>query len=217
MERKKSISIILLSMTVLMLAVQVYMTCSVADQTFGITNKIAKNEPIESPYYFNPNAINITAEIEPIWFVLNLVIVILTPIGMIITAVLVNKKKNDNIPSTKAEITEETTEEQKLLNNPETLDIQGRILSRMGLLVLFIQNILILVIFILFFILFPFYEDAQTPINVIRTYLILFDVDFIASILIAVGILLVTLRLSKNKVLGFIAFGSLLAFVGLAL
>ncbi|MBN1329503.1 MAG: hypothetical protein JXA54_08525 [Candidatus Heimdallarchaeota archaeon] len=233
MEKKKVISIIFLTLTFLLVTIQVYSVSSscigqVASENVKYTN---------ANFGFNHDTLtingifdNATSIIEPVWFYVNLlVVVIFTPVAIIVPIVIINKRNQKGKMVTKTEDediskqpdvladNENVVEEPKILGKEKSYMNTGQTLTRIGLLMFFIQNLSILVMYILFFVLIPTYSDPQTPITIIRIYLILFELDFVAGILIAVGLILISLEANKNKIFAYIAAGSWLAFIGLAI
>ncbi|HUT81598.1 MAG TPA: hypothetical protein VMZ29_10390 [Candidatus Bathyarchaeia archaeon] len=229
MAKKKVIFIIFLSMTFLLITVQAYSTSSSCTEQ-ATTNRNIK-EVFKSNFNINQdslttNAINftLTEQVEPVWFYVNLVVIILTPIAIIVPTVIINNRKTKgfqypNSTESPKILTDDELgiEEPKILSGENSETKSGIILTRIGLLMFFVQNLAILIMYILFFVLIPTYSDPQTPVTVIQIYLILFELDFIAGILIAIGLIILSLNVNKSKIFAYIAAGAWLAFIGLAI
>jgi hypothetical protein len=200
MEKKKSLCFLLLSITLVLVGVQIASVAGTITQEF-ITNQ--NSFLPEEPNYLTVNDVFIDTPgpmEDPVWFFVNLsVVFVLTPLLFILPNVLIKDKEEDDI-------------------DPKTaVETELRTITRIGWLTLFIQNILILVTYILFFVLIPIYSDANTPRRVLQTYFILFDVDFIAAALLIAGLIILALKLPKQKPTAYIAAAFWFIFIGTAI
>ncbi len=212
MEKKKALCFLMLSMTILIVGLQIGYGSSVFTQQVINESDISIDTKIPFITNLRPNAINftITGSIESVWFYVNLVAVVLTPIAIILPFVLIKNKKEDEVvvsddPETKPQI------------DAAFVEPTGNLLARIGMLVLFIQNVIILLMYILFFVLIPTYTNPDIPLNILRTYFFLFDIDFIAAILITIGLVLSALKTQKSQIIGFIGAGMWIIFIGVAI
>ena len=212
MEKKKLLCIVLLSMTLLMLGMQITIGSST------IITQITENENTfssiknldfitgQNEITTNQIGFEITESIEPVWFYVNLIVIVLTPLAIILPSILIKNKNKD-----------EDVDTEEIKTNIDTNLSDNRIIARIGMLLFFIQNITILVLYILFYVLIPTYDNLQTPVNVLRAYFIAWDLDFLAAILIAVGLVVLSLRVNKSKIFAYLGAGSWIAFIGLAI
>ncbi len=230
MEKKKVISIIFLTLTFLLITIQVSSISSICigqtvakdlKKDFG-TNFIINQDSLSTNAIFE----NMTVTIEPVWFYINLIVVIITPIAIFVPILVIsNKKQKANEAKAQdsgekaniLDVDNESAEEPKVLGQEKSYTNTGKTLARVGLLLFFVQNLLILLMYILFFVLIPTYTDPQTPISIIRAYLIILELDFVAGLLIAIGVILISLEAKKNKIFAYLAAGSWLVFIGLAI
>lgn len=201
MDKKKSLCFLLLSVTLVIIGVQI------ANVTGAVVQEVMTSESNflnPEPNFLSPNDtfFNITGAMEdPAWFWVNLsVVFVVTPVLFIVPNVLLKGKNDEEDDDPKTAIATET----------------GTV-ARMGWLTLFIQNILILVTYILFFVLFPVYADPNAPRRVLQTYFILFDVDFIAAALLIAGLIILALKARKQKATAFVAAAFWLVFIGTAI
>ncbi|MHA1307339.1 MAG: hypothetical protein ACTSSB_08105 [Candidatus Heimdallarchaeota archaeon] len=203
MEKKKSLCFLLLSITLVLVGVQIAsVTGVIAHEVMtSKSNFVDDAKPIflavENPM------INTTGPLEnPAWFWLNFTfIVVITPALFIVPSLLIKDKKDDEVE-----------------DEPKTAIItENNLVARMGWMALFVQNILILLMIILFFVLIPVAQDAQLQVNILKSLLILWDLDFIAGILFIIGLILLSLKASKGKIYAYIGAAAWLIFIGTAI
>ncbi len=204
MEKKKSLCILLLSVTLLLVGIQIVnVTGSVTNEIEISKNSLIETNPIQlavtDPF------INETSLLEdPVWFWVNLsVVCIVTPVLFIVPSILIKDKKDDEV--------DEVDEDPKT-----AVATENAIVARMGWLTLFIQNILVLVFFVLFWVL-TLSVSADTIQAILQTYFIVFDVDFIAAALLIVGLIILGLKLPKQKASAYLAAAFWLIFIGVAI
>jgi hypothetical protein len=206
MEKKKSLCFLLLSLTLLVVGLQIASVSTSVVQ--GVLVKETSNTSNPGPIFFTPNApfINGTAPVEQHWFWINLsVVLVVTPLILILPVVLIKDKKK---------------EEEELTEEPKVISKEFGTIARFGWLTLFIQNILILLTYIIFFVLIPVYASSGNFTlgqRILQTLFILFDVDFIAAGLLIAGLIILSLKLPKGKPFAYIAAGSWLVFIGVAI
>ena len=206
MEKKKSLCIILLSITLLMIGFQITSLSTSVVQ--GVIAVGTSDSIIPEPTLLTPNApfINSTTNaVESVWFWVNLAVVVgFTPLAIILPSVLIKDKKDED-----SEVVETKLASKEFAT-----------VARFGWLTLFIQNILILLTYIMFFVLIPVYINSgnfELGQRILQTLFILFDVDFIAAGLLIAGLIIMALKLPKAKPFAYIAAGSWLAFIGVAI
>ncbi|MHA1504440.1 MAG: hypothetical protein ACTSPT_04525 [Candidatus Heimdallarchaeota archaeon] len=206
MEKKKTLCFLLLSIALLMVGLQIVNVSTSVVQ--GVIANGANSSINPQPTYLTPNAINLTITTNPVeqyWFWINIsVILVVTPLLIILPSVLI-KDKND---------------EDSEIEEPKVISKEFGTVARFGWLTLFIQNILILVTYIMFFVLIPVYINSANFTlgqRILQTLFILFDVDFIAAGLLIAGLIILSTKLQKGKPFAYIAAGSWLVFIGVAI
>jgi len=156
------------------------------------------------------NQFNNSAQPE-IWLYANIVILLVPPIVMILQMVLdARKKKDEEIPA------EETVDEAKLESRIESTVPKTDILLnlvRFGFLGFFIQNIAILVLVIVELVTIPVFNPDLSR-TIMQIYTILFFLDFIGGILIAVGLAILAMR-SERKWQSFAAAFCWIAWIAI--
>jgi len=206
MEKKKSLCFLLLSIALLIVGLQIANVSTLVVQ--GVIAKGTNNTFNLEPTFLTPNELNLTITenlVEQYWFWINIsVVLVVTPLLIILPSVLIKDKKDE----------ESDVEELKIVSK------EFGTVARFGWLTLFIQNILILVMYILFFVMIPVYINTANFTlgqRILQTLFILFDVDFIAAALLIVGLIILSLKLQKGKPFAYIAAGSWLVFIGVAI
>ncbi|NHJ85470.1 MAG: hypothetical protein FK734_08405 [Asgard group archaeon] len=223
MEKRKSLCLLLLSMVVVVIGFQVMI--SSITLTSAIGKEITENSQfnVQTAPDFGTiidlnqiTGINFTGSIESHWFYINLVLIVITPLGFILPTVLIKDKKKTEEPAKEAstEMATESVESQSRVDLDPTAKY-GNIVGRIGMLVLFLENVIILITYIAFFVLIPTYGDyPDRPLTVLRTYFILFNIDFMAAMLVSIGLVVISLRAARSRIFAYLATGSWVTFIG---
>ncbi|MCE7746374.1 MAG: hypothetical protein GPJ52_14695, partial [Candidatus Heimdallarchaeota archaeon] len=166
---------------------------------------------------FNESAESIT------WFYLNIGVVVLIPLVMIVQTIIDKTRKKPDVSKKLEEEEEEEIEE--IETRVEPANKFNPLLLRIGFFTLFIQNIMILPMLIIFMAMGialtvggpganPGLESATT--NLFRAFSIIYYLDFAAALLCVVGLILFSLSI-KDKVQGFVASGFWLLWIGVGI
>ncbi|MCG3252626.1 MAG: hypothetical protein KAX09_02155 [Candidatus Heimdallarchaeota archaeon] len=221
MVSKKTLSVTLLVLLSTLIFVQFSICAQSISKTY-IPNGFKQNSVNPTFDQIHTNQFNESA--EPItWFYLNIGVVILVPLVMIVQTIIDKTRKKPDVPK-KLEEEEEEEEIEEIETRVEPSKFNP-LLLRIGFFTLFIQNIMILPMLIIFMALAlainvggpggnPGLESATT--NLFRAFSIVYYLDFTAAILCVVGLILFSLSI-KEKVQGFVASGFWLLWIGVGI
>jgi len=230
MERKKLLSLIILTFLATMFVCQV----TVLSQSISVSDIVTKQSrqkdigshprmPVIQGVSFNWTEFNQTAQ-PKVWFYINLVVVILVPIIFIIQPIIMKaSKKKAATPAEGDEGNSEEGDDDENYKSKVTEQIAPKNSTplanfiRFAFLTLFIQNITILVLYVAFLVTIP--QSITNPdisITILKIYSILFYLDFLAAILAVVGLILIAPTV-KRKVQCYIAAGFWIAWIGLGI
>lgn len=223
MVRKKTLSVTLLILLATLIFVQFSICAQSISKTY-IQNEVKQHSVNPIFDQIHTNQFNESA--EPItWFYLNIGVVVLVPIVMIVQTIIDKTRKKPDEPKKleeEEEIEEEEIEEIETRVEPSKFN---PLIIRIGFFTLFIQNIMILPMLIIFMALVlainvggpganPGLESATT--NLFRAFSIIYYLDFAAAILCVVGLILFSLSI-KEKVQSFVASGFWLLWIGVGM
>ncbi|MFW9921960.1 MAG: hypothetical protein ACFFDW_01590 [Candidatus Thorarchaeota archaeon] len=216
-ENKKTLSIVLLSIITIMIGFQVMIGSSEIAQAINANNGDQNFRDLQfKPSFdtYSVNQVNFSEGIDSYWFYINIGIIVLTPLGFILPVLLIKDKKKEEEVAAKPD-PDASIEPQTAMNTDAAASISsGNIIGRIGIFILFLENIVVLLVYILFFVLIPTYSENLTPIDILHIYTILFNIDFLAAILISIGMILLSLKAEKSKVYAYLATGSWVVFIG---
>ena len=219
MVSKKTLSVTLLVLLSTLIFVQFSICAQSISKTY-IPNGFKQNSVNPTFDQIHTNQFNESAE-SITWFYLNIGVVVLIPLVMIVQTILDKTRKKPDV-SKKLEEEEEEIEEIETRVEPSKFN---PLLLRIGFFTLFVQNIMILPMLIIFMALGlaitvggpggnPGLESATT--NLFRAFSIVYYLDFAAAILCVVGLILFSLSI-KEKVQGFVASGFWLLWIGVGI
>lgn len=220
MVRKKTLSVTLL----ILLATLIFVQFSICAQSISKTyiQNEAKQHSV-NPIFDQIHTNQFNESAEPVtWFYLNIGVVVLIPIVMIVQTIIDKTRKKPDDPKKLEEEEEEEIEEIETRVEPSKFN---PLIIRIGFFTLFIQNILILPMLIIFMALTiginfggpganPGMESAT--ISLFKAFSILFYLDFAAALLCVVGLILFSLSI-KEKVQSFVASGFWLLWIGVGI
>jgi len=229
MERKKLLSLIILTFLATMFVCQV----TILSQSISVPKIVSKQSrqkdigshprmPVIQEISFNWTEFNQTAQ-PKVWFYINLVVVVLVPIIFIVQPIIMNRFKKNMASLTeedKGDSDEGEDEDYKSKVTEEIAPTHSTPLVnfiRFAFLTLFIQNVAILVLYIAFLVTIP--QSVSSPEisrNILKIYSILYYLDFVAAILAAVGLILIAPTV-KRKVQSYIAASFWIAWIGLGI
>ena len=221
MVSKKTLSVTLLILLSTLIFVQFSICAQSISETFT-PNGYKQNSLNPTFDQIHTNQFNESS--EPItWFYLNIGVVVLIPIVMIVQTIIDKTRKKPDVPK-KLEEEEEEEEIEEIETRVEPPKFNP-LLLRIGFFTLFVQNILILPMLIIFMALAlainvggpggnPGLESATT--NLFRAFSIVYYLDFAAALLCVVGLILFSLSI-KEKVQGFVASGFWLLWIGVGI
>jgi hypothetical protein len=196
MEKKKTISLIFLTLAVTLICYQAFIFGNAVSEEITTDNEMATNVLPDFTKLDGLTLNQFNGSAQPkIWLYANIVVLLAPPAAMITQMILDGTKKKDEenpeepTPDEGGEFKQETRTEAMV---PKT-DILLNII-RFGFLGFFIQNIAILVLVIVELVTLPF-ANPDLSRTIMQIYTILFHLDFVGGILIAIGMAIIAIRL----------------------
>jgi hypothetical protein len=196
MEKKKTISLLLLTLAVTLICYQAYVFGSSYSEKItadlDLSTQFSSDDILQGG--LTTNQFNDSAQPE-IWLYANIVILLVPPIVMIVQMILDARIKKDEETPTE-ETVDEAKQESRVESTVPKTDIMLN-LVRFGFLGFFIQNIAILVLVIVELVTIPVLNPNLSR-TIMQFYTILFHLDFVGGILIAVGLAILAMRLERK-------------------
>ncbi|NHJ32129.1 MAG: hypothetical protein FK732_04640 [Asgard group archaeon] len=216
MEKKKTISLILLTLAVTLICYQAFVFGS------AYSNEITNDLDLKTQFStdtilqdrLTTNQFNESAQ-PKVWLYANIVVLLAPPIVMIVQMILDSgNKKDEENPSEEDSEVDEIKQESRIESAVPATDKLLNVI-RFGFLAFFIQNIAILLLVIVELVTIPI-ANPDLSRTIMQVYTILFHLDYIGGILIAVGLAILAMRLER-KWQGFAAAFCWIAWIAIGI